>query len=65
MHGVAFSVFISSRFFCCCNIKNDKSVITTCQIYDKVYHIIEEAPTKLDFEHVTKVLIHLDSSISK
>ena len=43
--------------------------MTTFQIYEKVSQMlwmkIEEAPTKLDCEHVTKGLIHLDSSIPK
>ena len=43
--------------------------MTTFQIYEKVSQMlwmkIEGAPTKLDCEHVTKGLIHLDSSIPK
>ena len=39
--------------------------MTTFQIYEKFSQIlwmkIEKAPRKLDFEHFTKGLIHLDS----
>ena len=43
--------------------------MTTFQIYEEVSQMlwmkIEESPRKLDCEHVTKGLIHLDSSIPK